>query len=98
MATLYISEYRTLTQDAEGNLVIAGKEPAIATQAVTFTTSAVSSPFNAETRYIRHYSSAAAHLNFGADPGASVLDYPVSATTPEYVGVSPGHKVAVTAA
>jgi len=91
MASLYIQEYETCPNQGE---VQAGQEPALASQKITFTTSAQSAAFNAKTQFIRVWADAAVWLAFAASPTATVASMPVSASTAEYFGVQAGEKVA----
>lgn len=95
MATMFVQEYKEVAYDANGKHIQAGREPAIVTQAITFTgTHGVSAAFNAHTNFVRIYTSSAAYLKFGADPTAVTgTDCPVSAGTAEYFGVVGGQKV-----
>lgn len=95
MASLYISEYERLVEDATGKPVLAGMEPAVTTQKVTFSTSAASAALNSRTRYVRIVVDANAHLAFGSSPTATTNDAPIQANSPEYFGVvNAGIKIA----
>lgn len=87
MATAHISEYKDLVKDATGKYVPVASEPAIATQAVTFTTSAQSAAFNTATKFIRVVCSEKAHFLVGANPTATVSHPYMAADSPEYFGV-----------
>jgi len=95
MATLYIQEYKEVAFDAGGGRIQAGREPAIASQAISFTgTAGLSAALNAETNFVRIYSTAAAFLKFGTAPVAVTgTDCPVAADTAEYFGVHGGIKI-----
>jgi hypothetical protein len=94
MALMYIAEYAELAHDENGNVIQAGKEPALARQFVTYSATAASAAFNPSTRFVRIYCDGAAFLNFGPAPTSTTAqDTPVAATTPEYFGVIPGQKV-----
>lgn len=95
MATLYITEYvRTgLTPRVS---VLAGEEPAIATQTVSIgASSAQSSAFNAETRFVRLNTDAACSILFGTNPTATASKTRMAANSTEYFAVLPGMKLAV---
>lgn len=65
MSTLYITEYGQRAMD--GALI----EPAVATQAITFTSSNVQSAvFQASTRYVRLQADATCTVYFGSNPTA----------------------------
>jgi hypothetical protein len=96
MASLYVEEFAALGQSANGNAVQAGEQPALAVQKITIdVTSAQSSAFNANTRFVRVHTDATCSYAFGANPTATA-GYPrLVAGATEYFGVEPGHKVAV---
>ena len=94
MATLHIQEYRKLITDIDGRVVMAGEEPAVASQAVTYSTSAQSAAFNAATRFIRVWPTTRCHLEFEDSPTATASSMRVSPTAGEYFGVRPTGKVA----
>lgn len=95
MATLFITEYEYLSKAADGHTVVAGKEPAHATQQVTFTgTAAASEAFAKGTRFVRIWSDTEAYILFGLNPTATTgQDTPVSAKAAEYWGVKADDKV-----
>lgn len=83
MSTLYITEYGQRAMD--GALI----EPAVATQAITFTSSNVQSAvFQASTRYVRLQADATCTVAFGTNPTA-VTNQPTRLTlnTPEVFAV-----------
>ena len=95
MAIMYIQEYAELATDANGHTIQAGKEPALASQFVTYSTSTASAAFNKGTRFVRINCDGAAFLSFGLSPTATTSeDMPVQANTPEFFGVIPQQKVA----
>ena len=96
MAILFIREYTELVRDNLNNNVQAGKEPALATQKITFSTVTQSAAFNELTKFVRIYSTADAYLEFGVAPTAVTENgCPVTAKMPEFFGVIPGQKVSV---
>ena len=99
MALMYIAEYAELAKDKDGNVVQAGKEPALARQYITFTaTAGASAAFNDSTNFVRIYCDTAAFLSFGLSPTAvTAQDTPIAATTAEYFGVIKGQKVSAVA-
>jgi hypothetical protein len=99
MALMYIAEYAELARDEDGNVIQAGKEPALARQFITFTgTAGASAAFNNSTNFVRIYCDTAGFLAFGLTPTAvTAQDTPVAATTAEYFGVIPGHQVSAVA-
>lgn len=94
MASMYIQEYRDIAKDEAGFVVQAGKEPAIATQKVTYTSSTASAAFHQDTRFVRITCDAEAHLAFGVAPTATANSMNMQADTPEFFGVVGGQKVA----
>jgi hypothetical protein len=95
MAVAYIQEYEKLAVDGSGFTIQAGKEPALASQAVIFTTSVASAAFQERTRFIRVSCNANANLAFGLAPTATATSMEVQADTPEFFGVIQGQKVAI---
>ncbi len=90
MATCKISEYRSVAKDEGYDDVPAAQEPALATQTVTYTTSAASAAFNSETRFIRIIADAKAHFVVGTAPTADADDPYVPSDAAEYFGVIKG--------
>lgn len=70
MAILYITEYEDLARDSQGNVIAAGKEPAVATQAVNFTGTTASAAFNGKTKFVYIVSDTLCFIRFGAAPTA----------------------------
>lgn len=95
MATLYITEYEETAKGIDGSLIGFMREPAIASQSVSFTTAAQSSAFNAKTRYVKLNASAACRVLFGTNPTAVAGSEYIPATTDVYRRVDPGLKVSV---
>lgn len=93
MATLFIAEYATLPQVSGGKLMIA-PEPAIATQAVTYSTTAPSAAFNAQTRYIAITSPGIFSYTVAAAPTATTSHFRIAADQIIYLAVQPGDKIA----
>lgn len=94
-ATCKISEYDTLATDSAGREIPVAKEPSIAVQTVTYTTSTASAVFNSATRYVRIVCDAKAHFNFTSGSANATANSPyLAADTPEYFGVrGPGFRV-----
>ncbi len=95
MAVLQITEYAELARDRQGNQVPVGKEPAIASQTVTYTTSTNSSAFDNKTRFIRVYADTRAHIAFGSGTQtATATNTRLAADAAEYFGVIGGQQLA----
>lgn len=96
---VHITELLDLATDFRGNPVMAGKLPGITEQVVAIGgTSAASSAFSSATRFIRIDADTACYWTVGADPTADAADHRyIAAGSFEYVGVEPGHKLAVIA-
>lgn len=97
MSNLSITEYSGVGESLTGIKIQAGKEPAVTTQNVSYTTTSTqSSAFNASTRVVRIVADAASRVLFGSNPtataGGTTL---IPANTPEYFSVNAGDKVAV---
>lgn len=86
-ATCKISEYENLVNDRNGRAVPVALEPAITTQEVTYTASAQSAAFNANTRFVRIICDAKAHFVFGANPTAAATDPYLATDAAEYFAV-----------
>lgn len=90
MAEATITEYERLAKDADGNTIMVGEEPALASQKVTYTSSTQSSALNVRTRFVRIAAEgAAAHFKVGIDPTATDADPYIGAGAAEYFGVNP---------
>lgn len=94
MATLHVTEYADIS-NVKGPLSIP-KEPAVADQAITYTTSSVqSSAFNSLTKFVRLISDADAYVKFGENPTATTSVQRLEADIEYFRGVTPGEIVAV---
>ena len=95
MTILDVREYSILATDQNARQLAAGKEPAIASQQVTFTVSSVpSNAFNESTRFVRVHANGTCRIEFGSNPTASGTSMRMAAGATEYFGVTPGMKVA----
>lgn len=97
MSKLYIAEFTSTggISYVSGNPMQLPKAPPAAGQVVTFTTTVQSAAFNAATTFVRLISDTDCHLEFGANPTATVSSViKLTAGVPEYLGVTPGQKVA----
>jgi hypothetical protein len=91
MATLYVTEYEDMARDAYGNVIQAGKEPAIASQTITVTSTSakVTNAFSGKTRFVRLNADAAMCVKFGSSSvTAAQTDARMSADQTEFFGVS----------
>jgi hypothetical protein len=89
MAILYITEYVGQRRDPSGWAVAAGSEPAIATQAITYTgVAAPSAALNVKTRFVRLHSDGICSLKWGAAPVAVTTDPRYAAGVTEFVSVN----------
>lgn len=103
MATLWIREYSTTgnaSQYLPGTIARPNvtapiaQEPGTDQTPLTFTTTAASAAFGADTTFIRVYSSAAFHYVVGAAPTATTSALKCPADTHIEIGVTAGHKIA----
>ena len=95
MANAYVREYAAVGFGAPGQAMQAPHEPALASQTVSFTTSAQSAAFNANTRLIWVRADAAANIEVGDNPTATATDYPqILADTDYFFSVDGGGKIA----
>jgi hypothetical protein len=109
MSTLWIREYYLVQQSRGSNPVgdetligsipiSVAHEPGIDQTPVTFSTSAQSAAFAADTSYIVVTSDVAFHYIIGANPTATTNALRIPAETLLFVGVKPGQKIAAIAA
>jgi hypothetical protein len=98
MSNLYISEYQEQGRDQMGQHVLAGREPAIATQKVSFTaTAGTSAAFNANTSFVRIHADGIFSYKVGTAPTATISDARVSSGVTECFAVVPGASLKVSA-
>ena len=98
MATMIVTEYAEMATDKNGQILPIPKEPAIASQTVTFTTSAaISNALNAKTYFVRVQTSIDAHVAFAVAPTATASYARVTSSTASYFGVDPGVTLKVAA-
>jgi hypothetical protein len=93
MAKAYITEYAEPMQFEAESLAV-GKEPGIAYQQVSFTTSTQSSAFNAKTKFIRVHVDAICSFKISSNPTAVTTESRMAASTTEYFAVNPGDIIA----
>lgn len=102
MSKLYIAEFA----HTPGIVSVSGQPlqlppvPPAVGQVLTYSATAASAAFTANTAYVRLVSDADCHLEFGAGSISATVNSVVKLTAglPEYFGVTPGHKVAAIAA
>lgn len=98
MALLEVTELSELSKTGIGSQVMAGQMPWIAHQQVAIgASSAQSQAFSDTTRFIRIHTDVTCRVAFGNNPTASSTSMRMTAGNTEYLGVTPGHKVAVIA-
>lgn len=94
MATLYIAEFESLPVMAGGQPQIAPVPP-IAEQTRSISgTSAQSSAFNTNTRFVQLHTDAICSIAFGSNPTATTSNMRLPADSTIYFAVKPGDKVA----
>lgn len=94
MTDFYISEYNQIGQGADQNAQLP-KEPSLATQTNSFTTTSVpSNAFDDDTTFVCISASGDCHVDFGTTPTATTSKKKLTAGVDYYFGVSAGHKVA----
>ncbi len=95
---LFITEYHRLARAADGPMVAAGQEPAVANQKLNVAGVAdVSSPFEARTSFVMIHTTEPVHLAFGDSPVASTNAHRLGAGETRFYGVSAGHRLSVIA-
>ena len=90
MAKIVITEYPGVGMLPGGVATQAPIEPAIADQAVTYTTSTQSAVFNERTKLIRVVADAKAHINVSGNPTATANNRWVAANAPEFFWLGDG--------
>ena len=95
---VYVTEYERLARSADGPIVAAGQEPAVANQMLNVSPVAdLSTPFSAKTRFIMVHTTEPCHLAFGHLPEASTTAHRVGAGETRFYGVASGHRLSVIA-
>lgn len=94
MATAWITEYGELER-GDHEVVEVAPEPALVDQTVDFTTEDTSAAFNVNTRYVRIWVDATAHIQIGSDPTATTSMQPIAALKEYWRRVDGGHKISV---
>jgi hypothetical protein len=80
MATLYVTEFNNWDANC-------AQEPAVTTQAFTFTTTTQSAAFNVKTRMVRLHTDAICSVIFGRNPSATTSSRRMVAGATEYFAV-----------
>jgi len=91
MSHFQVREYDRLAEDGNGNIISAGREPAVATQTITTSgTSQASSTFNARTRFLFIESDGIVNWDVGTSPTAVVGGAgKMPANSARFVGIMP---------
>lgn len=90
MATLQITEFSKMTDDANNKPIPVGElDSVVATQTVTYTTSTQSATLDKRTRFVRVIADADCHLAAGTNPTATASNTRLEANVAEYFGVQP---------
>jgi hypothetical protein len=98
MPVVDITEYGELAAAGRGSLIMAGQEPSIRNQQIEIAaTSAQSIALSDVTRFVRVHAEAACRVAVGDNPTASSTSMRMGAGGTEYLGVTPGLKIAVIA-
>lgn len=97
MATLYIKEYAEIVRPGlSHDDAPIGQEPCITEQTVAIGVgSAQSAAFDAKTKFIRVHTDAVCSIAIGKSPTAAATNARHAANSTEFMGVQPGHKLAV---
>lgn len=95
---LFITEYHRLARAADGPMVAAGQEPAVANQKLNVAALPdVSAPFADKTSFVMVHTTEPVHLAFGDTPEATTNAHRLGAGETRFYGVSPGHRLSVVA-
>jgi hypothetical protein len=96
MSILDITEYAELGVSRSGGRVLAGIEPAITNQQLVIGAGSLQSAvLNETTTFVRLHADIPCRVLFGTNPTANGTHRRLSAGATEYLGVSPGLKIAV---
>lgn len=98
MAKLWITEYAGIgvaEKPARQEQPPVALEPAVADQAVTFSTAAQSAVFQGATKVVRLVADADCHVLFGEDPAANATHQKLIAGGEYWRAVKPGHRLSV---
>lgn len=96
MSVLYITEFANSGNSNSGAQLPVGSLPAVAEQAVTFTTSSVQSAvFNENTKFIRVHADGDAFILSGENPTSTTGSMKLAADSTEYFAIRKGHRLAV---
>lgn len=89
MATLIVTEFAQMTQDANNQLIPVGElDSVIASTAVTYSSS-TQHTLDKRTRFVRLIADEDCHVKGGQNPTATVDDPRLEANVAEYFGVQP---------
>ena len=96
MSKLWIDEFEALGTDRNGRPTSVPQYPPVASQTpITLSASSVQSAvFGATTRFVRLRADGIAHIAVGTNPTATTNSSPFDANQAEFIGVSPGHRLA----
>lgn len=98
MADIYITEYVKLGADANGKMVLAGFEPAVAEQIISNpVASTQSSALNALTTFVMVHATASANIKFGANPTAVLTSGHLAAGETRFYAVQQGQAMKIAA-
>ena len=97
MASLLVTEYSNVGRGYSGYPLPFPQEPAVAIQAVTFTTTTASAAFNAATRIVRVVADANCHVIVAASPTATTSHTYMAAGEPMTFAVEPGSSLKIAA-
>ena len=93
---LDVTEYDELAHAGNGSMVMAGQEPARATQQLAIGASATqSAPFDSATRFVRVHTDSPCRIKIGSNPTADGTSMRMAASQTEYLGVMGGLRISV---
>lgn len=98
MATIYVTEFTSMGSALNGAAQVAA-HPGLQAQsmAITASSTTLTLPFTAQTKFIRVQNDSICSISIGNAPTAVTTKTRVPAETIEYHGVQPGHNLAVIA-
>lgn len=98
MSSLYITEYEQQGKDQQGNSILAGHEPKLTTQKVSFTaTPGQSATLNVRTTFVRLHADGIMSYAIDTNPTAAVTDARVASGVTEFICVNPNSGLKISA-
>ena len=94
MSKINIAQFNEVSATSRGSLLCAETPQVKSEDFTTSGSSAQSTAFDSQTRFIRVISDVNVRISIGGNPTALATDIAIRADSPEYFGVSAGSKIA----